>query len=409
MKRLCIVVATLLLLVSAPVSAKSPVVTQHLPADFTLQPDIMIQNHSGDLVAGTRCATVDFGPASSPRAPLDLDAWLQTHGAEKATVNIPVAVHVLYYKKGKTVTGWVPDAQIAAQIDVLNASYAGSGITFSLLSVDRTKDRIWAVMKPGTPAEDRAKEALAVDPAHTLNIYTIAPVEGVLGWALYPWAYPEDHYMHGIVVHYGSLPGGFLYPWDEGDNAVHMTGHYCGLYHTFAGGCSEPNDQCADTPQEESPDFNCSYGRDSCPLDPGLDPIYNFMDYNVDGCVTDFTPDQASRIAWAMATYRPSLWPTKTNDGHDVATVVSPTGITKVSPNPFNPVTDVFFSLRRPGQVSLSVYDLAGRQIDTLLEQELPAGEHQVAFDGSGLPSAVYFVVLEMGGVQSTTRVMLLK
>mgnify|MGYP001029073421 FL=1 len=403
MKHRLLLAAALLLMIATPTLAREPAVGHQFHSD------IMITDHDGNPMQGVRCATVDFGPADSPRAPFDLDAWILEHGAEKVAVSIPVAFHVLYFYRGSTLVGNVTDTQITNQVDVLNAAYAGTGVSFVWRSTDRTLNKTWATMRPGSSAELAAKQALAVDPAHTLNLYTAYPGGGLLGWSYFPWSYPETSYMHGSVIHFGSLPGGYLSSYNGGDTATHEIGHYVGLYHTFQGGCTEPNDYCEDTPQEASPDYYCTIGRDSCPLDPGLDPIHNFMDYTPDSCMYEFTSDQAARLDWALTTYRPSLISSKAEGDIIASPAASRTGITSVAPNPFNPKAEISFTLRAAGMVSLNVYDLAGRRIRTLLEQDMAAGPHDVAFDGRGLPSSVYFVVLKANGEQSTQRVMLLK
>lgn len=78
-------------------------------------------------------------------------------------------------------------------------------------------------------------------------------------------------------------------------------------------------------------------------------------------------------------------------------------------PNPFNPTTTIEFSLGETGSATLSVHDLAGRRIATLLQGTTEAGVHQVAFDATALPSGVYFSRLEAGGQSMVARMLLVK
>ncbi len=78
-------------------------------------------------------------------------------------------------------------------------------------------------------------------------------------------------------------------------------------------------------------------------------------------------------------------------------------------PNPFNPTTTISFSLPKPGDVSLKVYDVTGRQVETLAEKRYDAGEHQVTFDGTTLPSGIYFAQMTAGTVTQTRKMVLLK
>lgn len=256
----------------------------------------------GSTVSGYRCGTVDGPPPDVLEAMKGIDRWRQENDVQ-AGANIPVAFHVITSSSG---AGDVPDAQIQDQIDVLNGAYAGTGFSFFLSSVDRTQNDQW-FRTSGGRAEWQMKYTLAIDPTHTLNFYTNSPLGGVLGWATFPWMYPEDHFMHGVVVLYSSLPGGSAYPYNEGDTGTHEVGHYLGLFHTFEGGCRPPGDYLWDTPFERSPASGCPVGRDTCSRWPGLDPINNFMDYSDDACMTEFTPHQGLMMDWAVTNFRPGL------------------------------------------------------------------------------------------------------
>jgi hypothetical protein len=64
-------------------------------------------------------------------------------------------------------------------------------------------------------------------------------------------------------------------------------------------------------------------------------------------------------------------------------------------PNPFNPSTTISFSLRAKLFVSLKVFDLMGREVASLVSQELSAGQHSREWNASGMPSGVYFCRLQ--------------
>ncbi len=78
-------------------------------------------------------------------------------------------------------------------------------------------------------------------------------------------------------------------------------------------------------------------------------------------------------------------------------------------PNPFNPTTTISFELPRGGQVTLDVYDLMGRLVQTLVNESMTAGSHQIAFDGSHLASGIYWSRLNAGGKQVVRKMVLLR
>lgn len=78
-------------------------------------------------------------------------------------------------------------------------------------------------------------------------------------------------------------------------------------------------------------------------------------------------------------------------------------------PNPFNPATTIDFSLAGTGMVNLTVFDLAGGVVATLVNGMLEGGQHSVSFDAGHLHSGVYFYTLSADGFSNTKKMVLLK
>jgi len=83
-------------------------------------------------------------------------------------------------------------------------------------------------------------------------------------------------------------------------------------------------------------------------------------------------------------------------------------------PNPFNPLTNIKFALNEFSKVSIKIYNILGKEIKTLLEKNLPAGEHTVQWDGKNnegniLPGGVYFIQMIADSYQKIIKTVLLK
>ena len=78
-------------------------------------------------------------------------------------------------------------------------------------------------------------------------------------------------------------------------------------------------------------------------------------------------------------------------------------------PNPFNPTTTIAFALPQTGRTTITLYDLLGRAVKTLINRELEAGYHEIHFDASFLSSAVYLYTIQSGGFVQTKKMVVMR
>ncbi len=78
-------------------------------------------------------------------------------------------------------------------------------------------------------------------------------------------------------------------------------------------------------------------------------------------------------------------------------------------PNPFNPTTNIDFNLPLDANVCISVYDISGKMVSTILKNYLPGGYYKVKFEANNLSGGVYFYRLETDEYSETRKLVLLK
>ena len=78
-------------------------------------------------------------------------------------------------------------------------------------------------------------------------------------------------------------------------------------------------------------------------------------------------------------------------------------------PNPFNPSTTIQFALPNQAHVLLTIYDMLGREVTTLVNDQIQAGVHKVQFNADGLPSGVYFYRIQANEYNCIKKTLLLK
>jgi len=78
-------------------------------------------------------------------------------------------------------------------------------------------------------------------------------------------------------------------------------------------------------------------------------------------------------------------------------------------PNPFNPITSIPYSLRESAHVTLTLYNVLGQKVATLVDQRQDAGYHRAVFDAAAFSSGIYFYELKAGSFSGTRKMVLLK
>ncbi|KAF2018239.1 extracellular metalloprotease [Aaosphaeria arxii CBS 175.79] len=232
---------------------------------------------------------------------LDEQAQLQAGNSSRlasvaAVESITINVYWHVIASARNVNGgYLAQETLDAQLSVLNDAYAPHNIQFKQAGADWTINTQWA----NDQGELAMKRQLRKGTYADLNVYFI-PGTQYLGYAYFPENAPQGSQaftLDGVVILSGSVPGGALPEYNIGHTATHEVGHWLGLYHTFEGDtCGGNGDFIDDTPAEAEAAFGCELERDTCPNDPGKDPVTNYMDYSDDACFTGFTKGQETRI-----------------------------------------------------------------------------------------------------------------
>jgi hypothetical protein len=127
---------------------------------------------------------------------------------------------------------------------------------------------------------------------------------------------------------------------------------------------------------------------------PRIQPPYGYYNYVPTGI-------NSSRIVW---------WSDIATNVDNASTILPSEFILSQNyPNPFNPTTTVSFSLPYKSFVSIKIFDLIGRDVATIVLEELSAGSHSRQWNSEDLPSGVYFYRLQAGSFTETKKLVLLR
>lgn len=289
-----------------------------------------------------RAGTAEFEAWLAPKAEA-VKRERQRRGPN-AVLTIPVVVHVIHNGDAIGANENISDAQVISQITVLNQDYrrmadtpgfnenpvgADTEIEFCLAQRDPNglattgivrhnlsnstwdMDDIESELKPQTQWDPNLYLNLWVVSDITINIFGMS-MPGIKGYAQFPSASGLEGLegeqdianLSGVVIghkYFGSpevyADGTYDSEDVRGRTASHEIGHFLGLRHIWGDGDCTMDDFCVDTPEAaEATEGTCPSGVDSCPDNPGVDMVENYMDYSSEGCMNIFTQDQRDRM-----------------------------------------------------------------------------------------------------------------
>ena len=78
-------------------------------------------------------------------------------------------------------------------------------------------------------------------------------------------------------------------------------------------------------------------------------------------------------------------------------------------PNPFNPVTNIEINIPELSNVNVSIHNIQGQLVETLVNKKFQAGKHNIVWNGKSYPSGVYFLVMKSSAFSQVEKLMLVK
>ncbi len=250
------------------------------------------------------------------------------------TINIPVVFHILYSTAAQNIS----NARIQAQLDEMNADFAGtannvgstpavftplianSGIQFCYAQRDPNGCTTDGIIRKATTVtnwgfNDNMKfDASGGDDAWPasdyLNIWVCNLGAGLLGFATFPGGAAN---VDGVVLLYSCVGGpaspGTATPYHLGRTGSHEVGHWLNLFH-INGDSNCGNDQVGDTPTQDQLHFGCPthpYHVNVCSGSTNGEMFMNYMDYTDDACMTMFSNGQSTRMNACLQGVRSSI------------------------------------------------------------------------------------------------------
>jgi Secretion system C-terminal sorting domain len=288
---------------------------------------------------------------------------------------------------------WYLDSFDSAKVSTITDNIEASPLTvhgtlaiwdFASGSIAANKMRInkgfefWAADGPEPGPQEENFVQFIVSPKPGSDFY----VDSVAFWAA---AYGTHLYMH--VAAY----------WDTDTNSFSMTNEI--LYDSAITGTNPGLPDVRD--EQNGPLHDTSFAIGKNISDGGYFVLRLFPWFN------DSSPSQTKwLVLWNARVYGTSGPAT---DVEDESSSPRKFVLNQNYPNPFNPSTNISFDLEKSGYTNLTVYNVLGQKVATILSQEMSAGHHEVNFNASGLSSGVYLYRLESGNFTAMKKMMLMQ
>ncbi|MHB1687899.1 MAG: T9SS type A sorting domain-containing protein [Ignavibacteriaceae bacterium] len=156
-----------------------------------------------------------------------------------------------------------------------------------------------------------------------------------------------------------------------------------------------------------NPEFNSIHLVDSAQhIDTLMEVNTVLNNFWMDG-MCGFNPADSDTVKVTYADWY--FKPTVTGIVDNFPALLSDYELAQNYPNPFNPATTISYNLPNKSHVFLAVYDLLGRNVRTLVNEEMSAGSHRKTFDASNLPSGIYFYRIKAGTFIESKKLLFLK
>jgi len=349
-------------------------------------------------------------------------------------ITIPVVFHILYANSAQNIS----NARINAQMAVLNSDYSsqnpditgtpsvfagvvppgptGTGIQFCLAQRDpngnttdgilRIPTTVTSFPMTGDPAKFTAQGGDNAWPRDQyLNIWVCNLGNQLLGYAQFPG---QSASTDGVVLLYSCVGGptspGTIQSYNLGRSATHEIGHWLNLRHIW-GDQTCGNDQVADTPTQQTYNFNCPNFPHvtSCTGNaPNGDMFMNYMDYVDDDCMIMFTQGQSTRMNACLSGPRLSILASQ--GCTPVGLFENTPTLSGISVFP-NPATDYIIIQNAGAPASdarIRVMNSIGQKVSESMLDILGTSNR---IDISNLAGGVYFIEVEVLGRKSVNSI----